>query len=124
VRRVNARQASPGGEDRNLNLSKIRPRWVKVASRGPSLAILSALLFISLFVPWYQQLPNLSGVCAHGLLCYSPPAQVDGWNGIGIVAGVLPGLLVLWEGLLLTEFWRVLCRASAASSARPYLWGC
>jgi hypothetical protein len=85
-----------------LNLSKTRLRWARVASMGPSLALLSGLFFVSLFWPWYQQLPIASGACAHGFFCYGRLAQVDGWNGAGTVAGVLAGLLLLWEGLLLT----------------------
>jgi hypothetical protein len=89
-------------EDHILNLSKASAPWARGAIVGPSLALVSGLFFVSLFLPWYQQLPIISGTCAHGLFCYGPSAQVDGWNGADTVASVLAGLLFLWEGLLLT----------------------
>jgi hypothetical protein len=70
------------------------------------LATAALLFFIDLFLPWSQSCSGINVVTpvpgpldrfhfhSYGTLCM---AQSGGWGGAGTVAGVLAGLLFLWE---------------------------
>ncbi|AYY11404.1 hypothetical protein EF847_00380 [Actinobacteria bacterium YIM 96077] len=50
------------------------------------------LLFIALFFPWVRASTDLGGLG-------DVSASANGWNGIGVLVGVLVLLLVTWEAL-------------------------
>lgn len=82
-------------------------RGISWAAEGTLLALASLLYFIDLFLPWSQACSLLG----HRILPFPTPfnpahvasavsvcqAQTGGWGGAGTVAGVLVGLLFLWE---------------------------
>jgi hypothetical protein len=84
----------------------ISQRSSRGATQGTLLATAALLFFIDLFLPWSQAcsffnpLTRLPGATpgfhfhAYGSVCL---AQSGGWGGAGTVAGVLAGLLFLWE---------------------------
>ncbi|MGC2192304.1 MAG: zinc ribbon domain-containing protein [Candidatus Dormiibacterota bacterium] len=82
-------------------------RW---AAEGTTLALLAVLYFIDLFLPWSQSCltpvvtpfqpapgPGHFGQTAIHVTAAFCTSQTYGWGGAGTVAGVLVGLLVLWE---------------------------
>jgi len=71
------------------------------ATQGTLLATAALLFFIDLFLPWSQGCDVINFFTRPGFheyirgpLCQ---AQTGGWGGAGTVAGVLAGLLFLWE---------------------------
>jgi len=77
------------------------------ATQGTLLATAALLFFIDLFLPWSQgcwgvnvlapQPGPLDRGPGHHMLATICTAQTGGWGGAGTVAGVLAGLLFLWE---------------------------
>lgn len=107
-----------------MTVSSKSPRLSRLAEQGSLLVLASFLFFVDLFLPW-------SGPCSTRVITpfsgrqVFPPAlhhimsvicslQVNGWGGAGTVAGVLAGLLVLWEG---TRVARLDLRISRAYSS-------
>ena len=87
-----------------MSISQRSSRW---ATKGTLLATAALLFFIDLFLPWSQgcsginvvtpqpgPMDPLPGHHIFGTIC---TAQAGGWGGAGTVAGVLAGLLFLWE---------------------------
>jgi hypothetical protein len=83
----------------------ISQRGTRLVAQGTLLAPAAFLYFVDLFLPW-------SRVCMRGYLLVPPSPfspgqahafadicqpQTGGWGGAGTVAGVLAGLLFLWE---------------------------
>jgi hypothetical protein len=61
--------------------------WARLSMGQKGILITGALLFIDLFLPW-----NKVGECP---FCVS----VNGWSGVGFIAGLLVIALLAWEGL-------------------------
>jgi len=61
--------------------------WGRLTMGQKGVLITGVLLFIDLFLPW-----NKVGECP---FCVS----VNGWSGIGVIAGLLVLALLVWEGL-------------------------
>ena len=61
--------------------------WDRLTMGQKGVLISGVLLFIDLFLPW-----NKVGECP---FCVS----VNGWSGIGVIAGLLVLALLVWEGL-------------------------
>jgi hypothetical protein len=61
--------------------------WGRLTMGQKGVLISGVLLFIDLFLPW-----NKVGECP---FCVS----VNGWSGIGVIAGLLVLALLVWEGL-------------------------
>jgi hypothetical protein len=86
-----------------MSMSQRGIRW---ATQGTLMVLASLLFFIDLFLPWSQRCSSIS-VQLPGPRTFSPfpahptafdcLAQTGGWGGAGTVAGVLVGLLFLWE---------------------------
>ncbi|MGH7612245.1 MAG: hypothetical protein ACREN4_09525 [Candidatus Dormibacteria bacterium] len=73
-----------------------RPRLEGAAEQGGLLALAALLLFVDLFLPWFRGF-HAFVVCPYNSACSF--GQSNGWGGAGTVAGVLAGLLALWEAL-------------------------
>ncbi|MGA2873644.1 MAG: zinc ribbon domain-containing protein [Candidatus Dormibacteria bacterium] len=81
-------------------------RLVRLAGQGTILALAALLLFVDLFLPWSQSCvaPVVGPAIRRGFfgglptplvnLCYSGG---NGWVGFGAAAGLLAGLLLIWE---------------------------
>ncbi|MGC1183544.1 MAG: zinc ribbon domain-containing protein [Candidatus Dormiibacterota bacterium] len=82
-----------------MSISQRSSSW---ATQGTLLATGALLFFIDLFLPWSRGCSGVNfftrqpGFHVHllGPFCQ---AQTGGWGGAGTVAGVLAGLLFLWE---------------------------
>jgi hypothetical protein len=61
--------------------------WGRLTMGQKGVLITGVLLFIDLFLPW-----NKVGECP---FCVS----VNGWSGVGVIAGLLVLALLVWEGL-------------------------
>lgn len=61
--------------------------WGRLTMGQKGVLITGVLLFIDLFLPW-----NKVGECP---FCVS----VNGWSGLGVIAGLLVLALLVWEGL-------------------------
>jgi hypothetical protein len=87
-----------------MSISQRGTRWI---AQGTLLAPAAFLYFVDLFLPWsrvctqmrdYLLVPPspFSPSQAHAFAFICQP-QTGGWGGAGTVAGVLAGLLFLWE---------------------------
>jgi hypothetical protein len=56
--------------------------------------VMGLVYFVCLFFPWNA----LCLVRGQGTVCVSEFGTVSGWDGIGILAGLLVAVLLVWEG--------------------------
>lgn len=89
-----------------MSVSQRNPRPAALATQGPILALLALLYFVDLFLPWWRFGVNWVGQLSPEPRPFGPGGpmatfllgpQGNGWEGAGIVAGVLAALLFLWE---------------------------
>jgi hypothetical protein len=79
-------------------------RFIRLADQGTVLALAALLFFVDLFLPWSQGCvsPVVGPAIRRGLLSPMPIVRLcspvgSGWVGFGTVAGLLAGLLLIWE---------------------------
>jgi hypothetical protein len=87
--------------------SHLSPRLRQIAERGTLATLAAFLFFVDLFLPWsgqcnaiftpFNSAHSFSSTSGHQVASVICTQQVNGWGGAGTVAGVLAGLLFIWE---------------------------
>lgn len=67
--------------------------WGALSMGSKGALVTGVLAFIALFLPWFKIGGELFGVPVGDL------GSVNGWNGIGVIAGLLVIALLAWEAL-------------------------
>lgn len=81
--------ASHGGSESVVSA----PGRARLEGTAVAILALGLVYFVSLFFPWNA----LCLVRGQGTVCVSEFGTVSGWDGVGILAGLLVAILLVWE---------------------------
>lgn len=82
--------AGHGGSESRL----AAPHRTRLEGAAAAILALGLVYFVFLFFPWNA----LCLVRGPGTVCVSEFGTVSGWDGVGILAGFLVAVLLVWEG--------------------------
>ena len=86
--------AGQGGSESRL----AAPRRTRLEGAAAAILALGLVYFVFLFFPWNALCLALGPGRGQGTVCVSEFGTVSGWDGVGILAGLLVAVLLVWEG--------------------------